>query len=47
MNTVQPIRDTKAIDHMRKTLAAKDPKYGIMFSIGINTGLRISDGFSP
>ena len=43
MNTVQPIRDTKAIDHMRKTLAAKDPTYGIMFSIGINTGLRISD----
>lgn len=43
MNTVQPIRDTKAIDHMRKTLAAKNPKYVMMFAIGINTGLRISD----
>lgn len=43
MNTVQPIRNEKDIDHMRKSLYAINPKYGIMFSIGVNTGLRISD----
>lgn len=43
MNTVQPIRDIKAIDHMRKTLNEMHPKYGIMFTVGINCGLRVSD----
>lgn len=43
MNTVQPIRDIKDIDHMRKSLNEINPKYGIMFAIGINSGLRVSD----
>lgn len=43
MKTVQPIRNEKDIDHMRKTLYAMNPKYGLMFAIGVNTGLRISD----
>lgn len=43
MNTVQPIRDTKKINAMKTLLKAKDEKYYIMFRIGINVGLRVSD----
>lgn len=43
MNTVQPIRDLKQIDHMKKSLMLIHPKYAMMFSIGINCGLRVSD----
>lgn len=43
MNTVQPIRDIKKISAMRNQLKARDEKYALMFSIGINTGLRVSD----
>lgn len=43
MNTVQPIRKLTDIDHMRKSLATISPKYEMLFSIGVNTGLRVSD----
>ena len=43
MNTVQPIRDTKKIQTMRTLLREKDEKYLIMFALGINSGLRVSD----
>lgn len=40
MNTVQPIRDEKKIEEMKEVLAPRDR---LLFVIGINTGLRISD----
>ena len=40
---MQPIRDKKKIQTMKTVLKAKDEKYYIMFLIGINVGLRISD----
>lgn len=43
MNYVQPIRDKKKIQTMKTILKAKDEKYYIMFLIGINVGLRVSD----
>ncbi len=43
LNYVQPIRDKKKIQTMKTVLKAKDEKYYIMFLIGINVGLRVSD----
>ena len=43
LNYVQPIRDKKKIQTMKTVLKAKDEKYYIMFLIGINVGLRISN----
>ena len=43
IKTVQPIRSAKTINEFKKLLRDKDYKYYIMFLIGINTGLRISD----
>src|SRR5690606_30116758 len=40
VNTVQPIRDRKQIDRMKRVLSPRDR---LMFVIGINSGLRISD----
>lgn len=40
---MQPIRDKKKIQTMKTILKAKDEKYYIMFLIGINVGLRVSD----
>ena len=41
--TVEPIRDKKKIKPMYYYLNGKDPKYGLLFKFGLNTGLRISD----
>lgn len=41
--TVEPIRDKGKINDMYYYLSGKDPKYGVMFKFGLNTGLRISD----
>lgn len=41
--TVEPIRNRKKIDQMYYYLNGKDPKYGLLFKFGLNTGLRISD----
>lgn len=43
MNKVQPIRDTSMIASVKQILMKKSFKYYIMFTIGINTGLRVSD----
>lgn len=43
MNTVQPIRDQKQIRTLKNNLRDKDEKYYIMFTLGINVGLRVSD----
>lgn len=41
--TVEPIRDKIKIKQMYHLLNGKDPKYGLLFKFGLNTGLRISD----
>ncbi len=41
--TVEPIRDETKIKQMYQYLHGKDPKYGLIFKFGLNTGLRISD----
>lgn len=41
--TVEPIRDKKKIKQMYNYLQGKNPKYGLLFRFGLNTGLRISD----
>src|SRR5690554_1933441 len=40
---VEPIRDRKKIDQAYYYLNGKNPKYGLLFKFGLNTGLRISD----
>lgn len=43
MNAVEPIRDKKQIKAFKMLLEAKASKYSMMFSLGINSGLRVSD----
>jgi len=43
MKFVQPIRDPKKLDAMKKYLYFKNIRDFSMFFIGINTGFRISD----
>ena len=43
MNTVQPIRDPQKLEQMKQVLRKRNEKYYMMFVLGINTGLRISD----
>lgn len=42
MNIVQPIKKIEDIQKIKKYLAKK-PRDALLFSFGINTGLRISD----
>lgn len=43
MNTVQPIRSKEKINAMKVQLKAMNYKYYMMFILGINVGLRVSD----
>lgn len=43
MNTVQPIRDKEMIERFKRELLRKGSRDYMLFVIGINTGLRISD----
>lgn len=43
MEFVQPIRDSKKIDAMKKILLAQSTRDHLLFVLGINGGLRISD----
>ncbi|MDA8354034.1 MAG: site-specific integrase [Firmicutes bacterium] len=43
METVQPIRDLKQIEEMKKKLLAQSARDHLLFVLGINSGLRISD----
>ncbi|MFK2827113.1 site-specific integrase [Bacillus sp. B190/17] len=43
MNTVQPIRDKEKIEGMKRVLRASSLRDELLFTLGINTGLRISD----
>lgn len=41
--TVEPIRYKAKIKQMYQYLNGKDPKYGLIFKFGLNTGMRMSD----
>ncbi|MBA7522611.1 Tyrosine recombinase XerD [subsurface metagenome] len=43
MRKVQPIRDLKKIRAIKGNLRKKNPRDFLLFTLGINTGLRISD----
>ena len=43
MELVEPIRDTKKIEKMKKHLKDKSIRNYCFFTVGINSGLRISD----
>lgn len=43
MNNVQPIRDIEKVEFIKEYLKDKNERDYIMFMVGINTGLRISD----
>lgn len=43
MNSVQPIRDLEKVEAIKKYLMVRSRRNYILFIIGINTGLRISD----
>lgn len=43
MNKVEPIRDAEKLQQIKDFLYNRNPKYGLMFTLGINTGLRVSD----
>lgn len=43
MNMVQPIRDKEKIEAIKKILRATSLRNELLFVLGINTGLRISD----
>ncbi|MFD3158853.1 site-specific integrase (plasmid) [Haloimpatiens sp. FM7330] len=43
MNTVQPIKDIKTIRNMRSVLRNQSTRNELLFILGINVGLRISD----
>ena len=43
MKLVQPIRSQELIDRLSEELQEMNEKYFIMFTIGITSGLRISD----
>jgi len=43
MEFVQPIRDRKIIDRMKKILKSQNLRDYLLFVLGINSGLRVSD----
>ncbi len=43
MRKVEPIRDRKKINAIKGNLKRRDPRNFLLFTLGINTGLRISD----
>ena len=43
MNVVEPIRDKKSIRKIEKVLAKRNQRDLLLFVIGTNTGLRVSD----
>ena len=43
MQSVQPIKDREKIEAMKKILRASSLRNELLFVLGINTGLRISD----
>ena len=43
MEFVEPIRDRKKIEAMKKVLRGSNPRDHVLFTLGINSGLRVSD----
>ena len=43
MNAVEPIRDTEKIKEIKEDLLKQSYRNYMMFLVGINTGLRVSD----
>jgi integrase len=43
MNTVEPLRDKRQIEAIRKILLVQNPRDAARFTVGINSGLRIGD----
>lgn len=43
MEFVEPFRDEQDLENMRKCLKAKNTRDGLLFLLGINSALRISD----
>jgi integrase len=43
MNTVEPIRDLTKIDAMKKVLRGQNIRDWLLFTMGINSALRVSD----
>ena len=43
MNTVEPIRDLSKVVAIKRMLKRKSPRDYLLFTLGINTALRISD----
>lgn len=43
MEYVEPIRDKRQIDNMKRYLKERNPRDYLLFTLGINGGLRISD----
>ncbi len=43
MEFVQPIRERKVIDRMKKVLRSESMRDYVLFVLGINSGLRVSD----
>ena len=43
MELVEPIRDIRKIEKMKKYLKAKSLRDYCLFTVGINSGLRVSD----
>ena len=43
MELVEPIRDKKQIQGMKKYLKGQNSRDALLFVLGINSGLRISD----
>jgi integrase len=43
LRTVEPIRDKKKLEAMKKVLKAQSLRDWLLFILGINSGLRISD----
>lgn len=43
MKSVDPIRDPKKIEEIKKYLYDWNPKYWLLWVLGTNTGLRVSD----
>ena len=43
MNTVQPIRDRQKLEDLKEELKKKGTRDYMLFYIGINSGMRVSD----
>jgi site-specific recombinase XerD len=43
VSTVEPIRDVKKIDAIKRILKKESPRNYLLFTLGINTGLKVSD----